>query len=614
MIKELPAQLVNQIAAGEVVERPASVVKELVENSLDAGAKQIEIELEAGGLRLIRIRDNGSGIPPEQLALAVSRHATSKISTLDDLEAVSSLGFRGEALPSIGSVARLRLTSRCGEQPAAMLDGDGSGQWPETAPAAHPQGTCIDVRDLFFNTPARRKFMRNERTEFDHVEKLVRRIALSRFDVGFKLRHNQRYRYQLPVADDRMAQEKRIADLCGGQFVEESIHIDLTRGGMRLHGWIGRPTYSRSQSDLQFFFVNGRVVRDKLIMHALRSGYRDVLYHGRQPAYVLYLECDTKAVDVNVHPAKHEVRFRESRQIYDFLMRSVHGILADLRPGEDGQQPRVNVSGEEQGMRLSPAGYGGEPPAGSAPSPQWMPRQQTHMPLGSGAADMAALYGAAAAGSAAEPNKPWNASAQQNADERADVPPMGFALGQLHGIYILAQNDKGLVLVDQHAAHERIVYERLKAQYETGAIQSQPLLVPHRLSVSQREADIAEQRTDLFAQLGFQVERGGPESLSIRETPALLRHADVDSLVRDVLSDLLETQNSDRLREHLDEKLSSMACHGSVRANRQLTNAEMNALLRDMEQTPRSGQCNHGRPTWVQLELKELDRFFMRGQ
>lgn len=613
MIKKLPAQLVNQIAAGEVVERPASVVKELVENSLDAGAKQIDIELESGGLRLIRIRDNGSGIPAEQLSVAVARHATSKISTLDDLESVSSLGFRGEALPSIGSVARLRLTSRCGDHPAAMLDGDGSGHWPATAPASHPQGTCIDVRDLFFNTPARRKFMRTERTEFDHVEKLVRRIALSRFDVGFKLRHNQRYRYQLPVATDRMAQEKRIADLCGGQFVEESIHLDMSRGGMRLHGWISRPTYSRSQTDLQFFFVNGRVVRDKLIMHALRSGYRDVLYHGRQPAYVLYLECDATAVDVNVHPAKHEVRFRQSRQIYDFLMRSVHAILAELRPGEDGQQPCVNVSNEEQGMRLAPASFQNED---SAPSPQWMPREQSSMPLASGATDLAALYGAAAA-EVAEPRPAWNRSSTGASSERgesSDDAPLGYALGQLHGIYILAQNQKGLVLVDQHAAHERIVYERLKSQYDTGAIQSQPLLVPHRLSVSQREADVAEQRTELFAQLGFQVERSGPESLFIRDTPALLRHADVDALVRDVLSDLIETQNSDRLREHLDEKLSSMACHGSVRAHRQLSHAEMNALLRDMEQTPRSGQCNHGRPTWVQLELKELDRFFMRGQ
>lgn len=606
-IQQLPPQLVNQIAAGEVVERPASVVKELLENSLDAGATQLDIEAEQGGVRLLRIRDNGHGIASEQLPLAVSRHATSKISCLQDLEAVGSLGFRGEALPSIGSVARLRIASAVEGQDAAELVGDGSGEWQGPQPCAQPVGTSIEVRDLFFNTPARRKFLRAERTEFDHIEKTVRRLALSRFDVAVSLRHNGKSRFRLPAAHSRETQEHRIAELVGAPFISQSLYVDINLGGMRVWGWISQPTFSRSQADMQHFYVNGRAIRDKLVIHAVRQAYHDVLFHGRQPAYVLYLEIEPREVDVNVHPTKHEVRFRNSRGVYEFLMRNLAKVLEQAKGGAEGQG-EVALSNREDGAGLA--------------QPAWQDPRQQQMGLAQaanhslGAAESPSpTYGfqtneATFAGGA----MPFNAFGDNAEAESETVPPMGYALGQLHGIYILAQNEQGLVLVDMHAAHERIVYERLKQQFGAGGVQSQPLLVPARVAVSDREAEQVERHYGLFKQAGFILERLGPEMITVREVPVLLANADVESLLRDVLSDLMENLGADRLSHALEEKLSTMACHGSVRANRQLTHAEMNALLRDMEATPRSGQCNHGRPTWVQLSMKALDSFFMRGQ
>lgn len=612
-IQQLPPQLVNQIAAGEVVERPASVVKELLENSLDAGASQVDIEVEQGGVRLLRLRDNGSGIPAEQLNLAVARHATSKITSLEDLEAVGSLGFRGEALPSIGSVARLRIASAPSGAEASELVGDGSGDWQGPKPTAHPAGTTIEVRDLFFNTPARRKFLRAERTEFDHVEKTIRKLALSRFDVGFSLAHNGKARFRLAKAETRAAQEHRIAELVGAPFISQSLYVDIEQAGMRVWGWISQPTFSRSQTDMQHFYVNGRAIRDKLVIHAVRQAYHDVLFHGRQPAYVLYFELNPREVDVNVHPTKHEVRFRNSRGVYDFLMRNLAKVLEGSRAGAEGQGD-VDLQTGEVGVGLVNELHH------SQALPEWQTPTQQDMslaglqanestPAGYGSGAGFASFGSASGVSSAEIANFQNAAGQQ-----AEVPPLGYALGQLHGIYIVSQNTEGLVLIDMHAAHERVVYERLKAQFAADGVQSQPLLVPARISVSSREAEQVEQHYLLFKQAGFVLERLGPEMVTVREVPALLARADIESLVRDVLSDLMENLGAERLKHALEDKLSSMACHGSIRANRQLTHAEMNALLRDMEATPRSGQCNHGRPTWVQLGMKSLDAFFMRGQ
>lgn len=608
-IQQLPTQLINQIAAGEVVERPASVIKELLENSLDAGATQIDVEAEQGGVRLLRLRDNGHGIAAEQLSLAVSRHATSKISSLQDLEAVGSLGFRGEALPSIGSVARMRIASAIQGEDAAELVGDGGGDWQGPQPTPHPRGTTIEVRDLFFNTPARRKFMRAERTEFDHIEKIVRKLALSRYDVGFSLRHNGKARFRLPPALSRETQEHRIAELVGAPFVSQSMHVDIELAGMRLWGWISQPTFSRSQGDMQHFYVNGRAIRDKLVIHAVRQAYHDVLFHGRQPAYVLYLEIDPREVDVNVHPTKHEVRFRNSRGVYEFLMRNLAKVLESSRGGVDGQSD-VSLTTRHDGAGLAQ-------PTWATPEQQPMSLQQAADNGVAYAGERNANYGAgyvdgAGFGGGVQSFAGAAFAAASNGDE--PLPPMGYALGQLHGIYILAQNEQGLVMVDMHAAHERIVYERLKLQFAGGGVQSQPLLVPARVSVSDREAEQVEQHYSLFKQAGFILERLGPEQVTVREVPVLLANADVEALVRDVLSDLMENLGADRLTHALEDKLSSMACHGSIRANRQLTIAEMNALLRDMETTPRSGQCNHGRPTWVQLSMKAMDAFFMRGQ
>ncbi len=593
-IRPLPPQLVNQIAAGEVVERPSSVVKELLENSLDAGARRIEIDVEEGGRRLIRVRDNGTGIAKEELALALSRHATSKLSTLEELECIASLGFRGEALPSIASVSRLTLQSRTADASAGWsVQGDGSEQCPEPEPVAHAMGTTIEVRDLFYNTPARRKFLRTDNTEYKHFEDVVRRIALSRFSVELQLRRDQKPVFHLPAATSLAEQERRVASLCGKAFMEQALHVEHEAVGMRIEGWIGLPTFSRSQPDLQYFFVNGRMVRDKLIGHAVRQAYQDVLYHGRHPAFVLYFSLDPAAVDVNAHPTKHEVRFRDSRLVHDFLFRSLHQVLADVRPGGELPTP--------QPMRPVAALHTQVAPA----SP---PMQQ---PMSLQVREQVERYGSLH-GSVVTPRADRGVLPQE--EVATESPPLGFALGQLHGVYILAQNAQGLVLVDMHAAHERITYEHLKTSHAGDGIRSQPLLVPVSLAVSRREADRAEEYQDWFRELGIELDRHGPEALVIRQVPSLLVRGDAEALVRDVLADLESQGSSTRLQEAMNEVLSTMACHGSVRANRQLTMGEMNALLRDMERTERSGQCNHGRPTWVQIGLEELDKLFLRGR
>jgi DNA mismatch repair protein MutL len=604
-IQLLDPRLANQIAAGEVVERPASVVKELLENALDAGADQIQVDAEQGGVKLIRVRDNGSGIGADDLPLALSRHATSKIRTLDDLEAIGSLGFRGEALAAISSVSRLTLTSNVADNPEGwQVSVEGRDMAAQVQPAAHPRGTTVEMRDLFFNTPARRRFLRAEKTEFNHLEEVFRRIALSEFSTAFRLVHNQKVVHQLPAATSDAHRAQRIARLCGSAFMEQSIAVDIEHGGLRLHGWLGLPTFSRAQSDLQYFFVNRRVIRDRVVSHAVRQAYQDVLYHGRHPAYVLFFELDPAQVDVNVHPTKHEVRFREQRMVHDFLYRSLHRAIADVRPGGEPapqrsamQEPAalsVPVLSEQSGLAL------GTP---MAPRPSFTGEGMTQ----------AAQYADLVRPRVAESAPSFSASAMAPVADDA-APPLGFAIAQLHGIFILAENAEGMVLVDMHAAHERITYERLKSAWAEDKVRSQPLLVPLSMAVSTREADFAEQSPDVFERLGFVIERAGPETLSVREVPALMRDANHEALVRDVLSDLLTHGSSSRIESVLDELLSTMACHGSVRANRRLTIAEMNALLRDMEATERSGQCNHGRPTWTQMSLKDLDRLFMRGR
>jgi DNA mismatch repair protein MutL len=575
-IRQLPGTLIDQIAAGEVVERPASVLKELVENALDAGARVIEVDAEAGGTRLLRIRDDGCGIPPEEIPLALSRHATSKISSLEDLEQVASLGFRGEALPSIASVSRLSLISRTADDAhatAVRVDGGVAGA-PE--PAAQAVGTTIEVRDLFYNTPARRKFLKTERTEAGHLDTVLKRIALSRFGVAFRYRHEGRAVRDLRPATDRAGQEARVAALVGEAFMQDAIYLEREVSGLRLSGWIGLPTASRSQPDLQHMFVNGRMVKDRSLAHGVRLGYQDVLFHGRHPSFVLYLEIDPARVDVNAHPAKHEVRFRDQRSVHDFVYRTIERALADTTPG-------------------------------AAPPPV------AARPIEGATSGRLALHEAPAAYALANAFQTARAEPIPEA-EPGETPPLGYAIAQLHGVFVLAQTSDGMVIVDMHAAHERITYEKLKRDHMAGAVGAQPLLVPVTVAVSEREADMVEASEEHLRSLGLEVDRSGPEQLRIRQVPAVLRDADAASLLRDVLSDLMEHGVSKRLEAEVNEVLSTMACHGSIRANRRLTQQEMDALLREMEVTERSGQCNHGRPTWVKLSMAELDGLFLRGR
>ncbi|TVP56124.1 MAG: DNA mismatch repair endonuclease MutL [Halomonadaceae bacterium] len=631
-IVALSPRLANQIAAGEVVERPASVAKELLENALDAGASRIELDVEQGGGKLIRVRDNGGGIGHEDLPLALNRHATSKILELEDLEAVSSLGFRGEALASISSVSRLSLTSRVVEADQGwQVQAEGRDMQAQISPAAHPVGTTVEVRDLFFNTPARRKFLRTEKTEFNHIEEVLRRQALSRFDVGFALRHNQRDIHSLRPAPTEMDRERRVAALCGSRFMENAVAIEAEASGVRLYGWVALPTFSRSQADLQYFFVNHRVIRDRLVAHAVRQAYRDVLYNNRHPAFVLYLSVDPANVDVNVHPTKHEVRFRDGRLVHDFIFRTLHKALAQVRPQDHMAQGQVGS--QDFAVAEGGGGAGGSwQPQNTRPSPSEARDQMAfYRDLHQGAGQPVNQNGGqgqdmgqgspvqdhSGTGGLARGHSP-GATAFMEADLTPVTgdgePPMGYAIAQLHGIYILSQSSRGLIMVDMHAAHERIVYERMKRALAAEGVRTQPLLVPQTLAVSQREADRAEQHREDLQRVGLVLDRMGPETLVIRQMPALLRNADSEQLVRDVLADLLQEGSSDRIAESTDDLLSTMACHGSVRANRRLTLPEMNALLRDMEATERSGQCNHGRPTWTLMSLQDLDKLFLRGQ
>jgi DNA mismatch repair protein MutL len=582
----LPPQLIDQIAAGEVIERPASALKELVENSLDAGAKRVDIEIQAGGTRLIRIRDDGVGIVKDELSLALSRHATSKIASLEGLERVATLGFRGEALPSIASVAHLKLTSRAeGEDSGWSIECDG-GQLGSLRPAAHPPGTTLEVRDLFFNTPARRKFLRTERTEFSHIDTVVRSLSLARFDVSWQLRHNQRANIALPEAQNREEYEARLSQVCGEEFLTHARYFERDIEGLRFFGWLADPAFSRSQANMQYTFVNGRVVRDKVLRHAVRLGYQDVLFQSRQPAYVVFLELDPRRVDVNAHPAKLEIRFRDSRLVHDFVFRTVEAALASTL--ESGQRETLRspagaiVGTAEHSVQQRPLGLSGRPHAAEV---------REVLPL------YAALH-----------SRP----APQPADQES--PPLGFALGQLSGIYILAENSEGLIIVDMHAAHERITYERLKQSFGESKLKGQSLLVPIALKVSEREAEAVESNATELARLGFVVRRRGPEEIQITEVPLILQGAEVAVLMCDVLSDLLATEGVDRVEAAADELLATMACHSAIRANRQLDIAEMNALLREMERTERSDLCNHGRPTWTRITVAELDRLFLRGQ
>ncbi len=583
-IRQLPGHLINQIAAGEVVERPASVVKELIENSLDAGAHDIFVDIQAGGQKLIRVRDSGSGIPKEELPLALARHATSKISSLDDLEAVASLGFRGEALPSIASVSHLMLRSRHNDK-AWQIEAE-NGALSPPIPAKHPIGTTIEIRDLFYNTPARKKFLRTERTEFSHIDRWIRRLALARPDVAFTVTHNRRPVLQLAGATDDESRLARVGRICGEAFASQAIFISRESDAVALSGWIGLPTFNRSQADMQHWFVNGRSVTDKTLVHAVRHAYRDVLFHGRYPAYVLYLTMDPAMVDANAHPAKHEIRFRDGRYAHGIVSQAIEYALRETKPG---------------GHELNPV------PATVIGANVF---QQSSMALAS-AGGTASSVAESMRGYQALTGIPMTEQALPRAD---DAPPLGYAIAQLAGIYVLAENTGGLVVVDMHAAHERIVYEKLKSSFDEREVIRQPLLVPTSVVVSEAEATRGEESREVFARVGMTIDRGGPTTLLIREIPALLKSGDAENLLRDVLSDIQESGTSNRIEDTCHEILATMACHHSVRANRAMTIAEMNALLREMESTERADQCNHGRPTWTSISLADLDRLFLRGQ
>lgn len=620
-IRQLPDHLINQIAAGEVVERPASIVKELIENSLDAGATDIRIDIEQGGLERVRVRDNGSGMPSSDLPLALSRHATSKINSLEELQQVLTLGFRGEALPSIASVSRLTITSRTQD------DEDGSriiyrpDEAPTLQPAPHPPGTTVDVQNLFYNVPARRKFMRTPRTEYSRAEAIVKTLAMAHAGVAFQINHNGKETFSCPSASTDSEQDQRVARILGKEFAAAARRVSLEGPGLSLHGWIADPSFSRSTGDMQYFYVNHRMVRDKVITHAVKQAYSDLIYHQRFPAFVLFLNIDPTAVDANVHPGKHEVRFRDSQLVHGFVRRSLKDFLASIRPDGTDSDSAEHV----QSTGSMNAGFGGAGNNSRAPQPispyaastgiqRPMPLEvreqlQSFAKLGG---DRESVFG--------DETKRTD-SLDPVADAAADVdqvnpasPPLGFARAHLHGVYIVAENADGMIIVDAHAAHERITYERLKASYESNEVRTQSLLVPVTVNVSEAEAQRAEEVQEWLRQFGFTVDRQGPETLCIRSVPAILGQADAASLLSDVLSELMSHCNSERLAAAVNEVLSSMACHGSVRANRTLSLSEMNALLRQIESTPNSGQCNHGRPTWTSLAMNDLDKLFMRGR
>ncbi|MEK6593690.1 MAG: DNA mismatch repair endonuclease MutL [Pseudomonadota bacterium] len=593
-IRILPDLLINQIAAGEVVERPASALKELLENSVDAGASDITVQLANGGTQLLKVTDDGQGISRDELALALARHATSKITSLSDLERVASLGFRGEALASIAAVSRLTLTSRrAGDQHAWTVSASGP-EISALSPASLAAGTSIEVRDLYFNTPARRKFLKSEATEYAHCEEIFRRIALSRSGTACTLQHNGRTRWHLRA----QALEDRVAALLGDDFRAEAIMLDESSSGVRLSGSAGVPAHARGTRDAQYFFVNGRFVRDKLLSHAVRQAYQDVLHHERHPSFVLFLEIDPALVDVNVHPTKIEVRFRDSRAVHQFVFHALNKALSRT------------VAGSDAG-----ASAPGMPPRSTIhtpyPTASGYPRQSA---MALGAAQATGFYETLFGQSAGAPAQPELAAATLPATADGAPPPLGFALAQLSGVYILSQNGHGLVIVDMHAAHERIMYEKLKQALDAQQIPMQPLLVPASFSAEALDVVTVEEHQDVLRQIGFDIAPAAPTTLMVRGIPAMLADADVQRLAHDVLREVREFGASRVLTERRNELLSTMACHAAVRANRRLALPEMNALLREMESTERSGQCNHGRPTWHQISIAELDRLFMRGR
>jgi DNA mismatch repair protein MutL len=604
-IRVLPNELVDQIAAGEVIERPASVVKELVENSLDSGARRIEIDVERGGLGLIRIRDDGGGIAADELPVAISRHATSKIASLDDLEAVTTLGFRGEALPSIGSVSRMRIVSHPADADHGAEVGVDGGTITPVRPAAHPLGTTIEVRELFFNVPARRKFVRSDSTELGHIARLVERLALSRFDVTFRLRNGTRLLLDAPAAAEG-AELGRIAEVLGKEFTERSVPVDHAAGPVHIQGWIGLPTASRATADQQYWFVNNRNVRDRLLMNAVRLAYRDVLYGGRHAAYVLYLTLDPKLVDVNAHPAKLEVRFRDSRQIHDFVFRALERVLADTKPNLTAA-PAVDSASV-----LVPLGGGGASGRGhyttfgnTGSLPLYEP-SRSPWAVADAIREPEPVFPANSAHSA----PPGQAAPAESASEH----PLGTALAQLHGIYILAQNRNGLVLVDMHAAHERVLYEKMKAQHEATEPASQHLLEPIVVELKGHEVDaILDSRAE-WERAGFELDALGPTRLALRRVPALIARENVTEIVKAVVRDLELDADAHHLDGAADKFLGTLACRTAIHAHRRLTVPEMNALLRQMEVTERANQCNHGRPTWTRLSMPELDQLFLRGR
>lgn len=602
-IQKLSGILANQISAGEVVERPASVVKELIENSLDAGATKIDLDIEHGGMRLIRIRDNGHGIHSDDLILSLSRHTTSKIKNLEDLENIGTLGFRGEALASISSVSRLLLTSAVSSQAGWQVQTEGVEQELLSHPAAHPTGTTIEVRDLFFNTPARKKFLRSEKTEFEHIDELIKRMALSSFEVSFTLKHNQKIVRQYRSAHSDAEREQRVSSLCGENFVEHALKIESAIQGLKLSGWIALPTFSRAQPDLQYFYVNGRIVRDKLVNHAVRQAYHDVLYGNRHPAFVLFLEIEPQHVDVNVHPTKHEVRFRESRLVHDFISHAIHDALTHVRPGQSHvAPPAVNFVTGEITLPLATK----EQTSHVVAERKVMPVSSKQHILPIRISEQMTAY---------QHLHPSPGKSPDMENSNADIiPPLGFALAQLRNIFILSENAEGLVLVDMHAAHERVLYEQLKKNFLEKKLISQPLLIPLTVKLNEREVNVLENHQKSFQQLGLRMECVSPDTMAVREAPDVLRDSNLEQLLRDIASDLIVHEKSTRLDERFNHWLATMACHAAVRAQRKLSIPEMNALLRAMENTEHSGQCNHGRPTWTQFSITELDKLFLRGQ
>ncbi len=595
-IQLLPDLLINQIAAGEVIERPAAALKELLENSLDAGATDIAVQLEGGGVKLLRVRDNGKGIAKDELKLALMRHATSKIASLDDLQRVASMGFRGEALASMAAVAQLTLTSRTADAEHGWKIEATDGQLSEPVPASLAQGTTVEIRELYFNTPARRKFLKTEATEFAWCEEAFKRIALSRPDVAFSLQHNGRTIWQLPASDGEQAALKRVAALLGDEFGQAAVPVSRNAANLSLRGLAALPAYSRASRDAQYFFVNGRFVRDKVASHALRQAYQDILHHQRHPAFVLFLELPPELVDVNVHPAKSEVRFRESQGIHQFIFHTLQQALSI--PASGGEDATVG--------------------AGLKPAPTQTPYHPLQQNMHLGVAEKEASYRLWETQTADRGSNrsivPWVASISDPLSSPLNEHPLGFALAQLSGVYILAQNTQGMIIVDMHAAHERIVYEKLKTSLDSEQIAMQPLLIPVSFYADPLEVATVEAEQDALNKLGFDIAPLSPTTLAVRAMPVMLKQSEAEAAARDVIDELREFGASRAMTERRDELLATLACHGAVRANRILSITEMNALLREMEQTERSGQCNHGRPTWFQISIEELDAMFMRGK